>query len=256
MGRLDGKVALITGAARGQGAHEARRFVAEGASVVLTDVLVEEGEAVAAELGDAARFVRHDVTDEAGGSLALGVATDAYGRLDVLVNNAGVVSFGAVQDVAPDEFRRVLDINLVGAFLGIHRAAPVLAEAGGGSIVNISSVNGITGTPNTAAYVASKFGLTGLTKASAIDLAPWRIRVNSVHPGGVDTPMIRPEEIPAELYEPFYARLPVRRLGSVDDVANLVLFLASDESSYCTGGQFVVDGGQTCGDLGMVTPSS
>ncbi|MEZ5144055.1 MAG: glucose 1-dehydrogenase [Acidimicrobiales bacterium] len=256
MGRLDGKVALITGAARGQGAHEARRFVAEGAQVVVTDLLVDEGEAVAAELGDAAVFCRHDVTDEAGWVEALETAEGAFGGLDVLVNNAGVVSFGSVQDVDPAEFRRIIEINLVGCFLGIHAAAPLLGRRGGGSIVNISSVSGITATPNTAAYVASKFGLTGLTRASALDLAPLRVRVNSVHPGGVDTPMIRPVEIPAELYEPFYARLPVPRLGTVDDVANLVLFLASDESSYCTGAQFVVDGGQSCGDLGMVTPPS
>lgn len=255
MGRLDGKVAIVTGGARGQGAHEARRFVAEGARVVITDLLDELGEQVVADLGDAARYRHHDVTDEAGWEAVVAEAVDTFGGLHVLVNNAGIVSFGAVQDVPTDEFRRVLDINLVGCFLGIRTVAPAMSASGGGSIVNISSVSGIAGTPNTASYVASKFGLTGLSKASAIDLGPLGIRVNSVHPGGIDTPMIHPEGVPLELYEAFYGRLPVPRLGTVDDVANLVLFLASDESSYCTGAEFVVDGGQTSGDLGMVTPT-
>lgn len=250
--RLAGKVAIVTGAAQGQGAAEARRFAAEGASVVIADVLDEPGSALAAELGAAARFEHLDVTDEAGWQAVVDATVAAFGGLHVLVNNAGVLRFNRVQDTPVDEFRLLLEINLVGVFLGIKAAAPALRDSGGGSIVNISSTGGIVGLPGVASYSASKFGVTGLTKSAAIDLGPWGIRVNSVHPGSVDTPMIRMDDVPLEAYEPFYRRLPVKRLGTPEDVANLVTFLASDESSYCTGSEFVVDGGQTAGDLGLL----
>jgi 3alpha(or 20beta)-hydroxysteroid dehydrogenase len=250
--RLAGKVALITGAAQGQGAAEARRFVAEGASVVIADVLDDVGSALAAELGDAARFEHLDVTDEAGWARVVEATVAAFGGLHVLVNNAGVLRFNRVQDTPLEEFRLILEVNLVGVFLGTKAVATAMRAGGGGSIVNISSTGGIVGLPGVASYSASKFGVTGLTKSSAIDLGAWGIRVNSVHPGSVDTPMIRMADVPMEMYEPFYKRLPVKRLGTPEDVANLVTFLASDESSYCTGSEFVVDGGQTAGDLGLL----
>lgn len=251
-GRLAGKTALITGAARGQGAAEARLFVSEGARVAIADVLEAEGKALADELGEQARFVALDVTSEEQWSAAVARTVDEFGSLDVLVNNAGVLRFNRVQSETVEGFRSVLDVNLVGVFLGMQAVASPMSDVGGGSIVNISSTAGIVGMPGTAAYVASKWGVTGLTKAAAIDLGPSNIRVNSVHPGSIDTPMIRMDGLPTEAFEPYYRRLPIKRLGAASEVANVVLFLASDESSYCTGAAFVVDGGQTCGDHGLM----
>jgi len=252
-GRLTGKVVLISGGARGQGAAEARRFVAEGAFVAIGDVLDDLGAALADELGDAARFLPLDVTAEDSWTSAVHETVSHFGRIDVLVNNAGVLRFNRVQDTPSDEFRMLIDVNLVGVFLGIKSVAGVMRDGGGGSIINISSTGGLVGLPGVASYVASKFGVTGLTKSAAIDLGPWNIRVNSVHPGSIDTPMVRFDGVETSDFDPFVSRLPVKRLGSVDDVANLVLFLASDESSYCTGSEFVVDGGQTTGDLGLLS---
>ncbi len=254
MGRLDGKVALITGGARGQGAGEARRFVAEGASVVIADVLDDPGEALAAELGSNARFASLDVTDEEAWRRAVEATVTAFGSLTVLVNNAGVLLFHQLVNTPAEEFRRLIDVNLVGTFLGIKTAAPAMADSGGGSIVNISSVAGLIGLPGVSAYAASKYGVRGLTKSAAIELGDAGIRVNSVHPGSVDTPMIRPEGMEGADYSAFYEQLPIKRLGTVDDVTNVVLFLASDEASYVTGGEFVVDGGQSTGDPGFLTP--
>jgi 3alpha(or 20beta)-hydroxysteroid dehydrogenase len=252
MGRLDGKIALITGASRGQGAAEARRFVDEGARVVIADVLTEAGEALAGELGTSARFVALDVTDEQNWTEAISATEEAFGPLSVLVNNAGILLFHQLVNTPLDEFRRVLDVNLVGTFLGIKAAVPSLERAGGGSIVNISSIGGIMGLPSVSAYVASKFGVTGLTKSAAIELGRAGIRVNSVHPGSVDTPMIRMEGMKDTDFAPFYDRLPIQRLGTVDDVTNMVTFLASDEAGYVTGAEFVVDGGASCGDPGFI----
>lgn len=252
MGRLDGKVAIITGAARGQGEAEARLFVSEGAKVVLADVQDELGEDVAASLGDDAYYLHLDVTDEDAWVGVVASAEERFGRLDVLVNNAGVLRFHMLQDTPLEEFRSVIDVNLVAVFLGMKSVARAMQRGGGGSIVNISSTAGMTGFPMVAAYSASKWGVRGLTRSGALDLGPLGIRVNSVHPGSVDTPMIRMEGVPTEAYEPFYKRLPIPRLGTPDDVAKLVLFLASDESSYCSGTEFVVDGGQTAGDLGVL----
>lgn len=253
MGRLEGKVAIISGAARGQGAAEAELFVREGARVVIGDILDDEGQRLAERLGEAARFIHLDVTDEGSWREALALTLDDFGPPDVLVNNAGVVHFARIVDTELEDLRRVLDINLVGTFLGMKVVAPAMAGAGGGSIVNISSSSGIVGFPMVGAYVSSKWAVRGLTKTAALELGAANIRVNSVHPGGVDTPMTRdPETTPLEAFEPFVRRLPLRRLGTVDDIAPLVLFLASDESSYCTGAEFVVDGGQTAGDPGLL----
>lgn len=249
MGRLDGKVAIITGAARGQGAAEARLFVAEGARVVVADVLADEGAAVADELGEAAAFARLDVTDEEQWQAAVALAEERFGPVSVLVNNAGVLMFQSVDKTDPAEFERIMRVNVHGVFLGIRTVTPSMVEAGGGSIVNISSTAGLTGLPYLGAYVASKWAVRGLTKTAAIDLGHKGIRVNSVHPGGIDTPMLEGTSPDA----PFYTRLPVPRMGSAEEAARAVLFLASDESSYTTGAELAVDGGATCGDLGLLS---
>jgi 3alpha(or 20beta)-hydroxysteroid dehydrogenase len=247
MGRLDGKVALISGGARGQGAAEGRLFAAEGARVVLADVLDDEGRAVADEIGDAGRYVHLDVTDEAQWQAAVGAAEDAFGPVSVLVNNAGVLHFQALDRTRLDDFDRVLRVNVHGVFLGMKAVTPSMVRAGGGSIVNISSTAGLQGLPSLGAYVASKWAVRGLTKTAAIDLGSKGIRVNSVHPGGIDTPMIAGTSGDA----PFYKRLPVPRMGSADEAARAVLFLASDEASYISGAELAVDGGATCGDLAI-----
>jgi 3alpha(or 20beta)-hydroxysteroid dehydrogenase len=235
VGRLDGKVAVVTGASRGQGEAEARLFVAEGARVLLADVLDDEGEKVAADLGDAAAFTHLDVTDEAEWSGAVATAEERFGPVSVLVNNAGVLHFEAVHKIEADDFDRVMGINVRGVFLGMKVVTPSMVRAGGGAIVNISSTAGLQGQPFLGAYVASKWAKG--------------IRVNSVHPGGIDTPMIAGSDSEA----PFYKRLPVARIGQPSEVAEAVLFLASDEASYVTGAELAVDGGATCGDLGLLS---
>jgi 3alpha(or 20beta)-hydroxysteroid dehydrogenase len=249
MGRLDGKVAIITGAARGQGAAEARLFAAEGARVVLADVLDDEGKAVAGEIGDAAAYAHLDVTDEGQWSDAVALAERTFGPVTVLVNNAGVLLFQAVHKTELVDFDRILRVNVHGVFLGMKAVTPSMEKAGGGSIVNISSTAGLQGLPYLAAYVASKWAVRGLTKSAAIDLGHKGIRVNSVHPGGIDTPMVAGTSADA----PFYKRLPVARMGSADESARAVLFLASDEASYIAGAELAVDGGATCGDLALMS---
>jgi 3alpha(or 20beta)-hydroxysteroid dehydrogenase len=247
-GRLEGKVALISGGARGQGAAEARLFVAEGARVVIGDVLDDEGAATAAELGDAAAYRHLDVTDEASWQAAVDATDDLFGPIGVLVNNAGVLSWGPIDKIPVEEFERVMRVNVLGVFLGMKTVAASMERAGGGSIVNTSSTSGLTGLPYLGAYTASKWAVRGLTKTAAIDLGSKGIRVNSIHPGGIDTPMIAGTATDA----PFYRRLPVPRLGTPDEVARAVLFLASDEASYTTGAELAIDGGATCGDLGLL----
>jgi 3alpha(or 20beta)-hydroxysteroid dehydrogenase len=244
--RFDGKVVLITGAARGQGEAEARAFAAEGANVVLCDVLEEEGAAAAGTIGGTARFRNLDVTDEAGWFEVVGETERELGRLDVLVNNAGVVRFDRVDEVELADFRAVLDVNVTGTLLGIKTAAPALRRAGGGAIVNISSISGLKGAADSAAYVTSKWAVRGLTKAAAVDLAGDGIRVNSVHPGVIDTPMVmRPGSSADEILDRHRSRLLIQRLGTPEDVVPIVLFLAGDEAAYITGAEFVVDGGWT-----------
>jgi 3alpha(or 20beta)-hydroxysteroid dehydrogenase len=249
MGSLDGKVAIISGGARGQGEAEARLFVAEGARVVIGDVLDDAGGAVADELGSGAAVFTHlDVTDEAQWQAAVALAEERFGPVTVLVNNAGVLLFEAIDRTERADFDRILQVNLTGVFLGMKTVTPSMARAGGGSIVNISSTAGLTGLPYLGAYVASKWAVRGLTKTAAIDLGPKGIRVNSVHPGGIDTPMLDGTDKDS----PFYKRLPVSRMGSPEEAARAVLFLASDQSSYTTGAELSVDGGATAGDLGML----
>ncbi|MGH8991443.1 MAG: glucose 1-dehydrogenase [Acidimicrobiia bacterium] len=245
MGKLDGKVALITGGARGQGEAEARLFVELGARVAVADILEDEGRAVAADLGDEAMFVPLDVTSEAAWEKAVGSVTERFGGLQVLINNAGIVSFAPLLGTTLEDYRRVIDVNQVGVFLGMRAAAPAMRA--GGSIINISSIDGLVGMPFLTAYVASKFAVRGMTKCAAIELAGLGIRVNSIHPGAVDTPMVADMLGAAGALDMFLPKIPLGRLAESADVAHLAAFLASDESSYCTGSEFVVDGGLTAG---------
>ncbi|WP_418956502.1 glucose 1-dehydrogenase [Streptomyces tritici] len=241
MSALDGKVVIVTGAARGQGAAEAALLTAAGARVVLTDVREEEGRAVAAELGDAAVFVRHDVTSRDDWARVAATAAERYGRLDALVNNAALWRTAPVQEETAETFELLLRVNLLGPFLGLRAVLPALREAGGGSVVNVSSTAGLVGIPGHAAYGSSKFGLRGLTRSSALDLAPFGIRVNSVHPGAIDTPMT------ASVAGRDWSHVPLGRMGRPEEVGELIVFLVSDASSYVTGTEFTVDGGLTTG---------
>ncbi|TYK48262.1 glucose 1-dehydrogenase [Actinomadura decatromicini] len=250
MGRLDGKVALITGGARGMGKSHVRRFLDEGAEVVFGDVLTDEGAKLAADLGAGVRFVAMDVTREDDWAAAVETATSAFGRLDVLVNNAGIIRHKTIEEMSVDEFRRVVDVNLLGQWLGVKSVIAPMREAGGGSIVNVSSTEGFIGASGLAAYSASKFGIRGLTKAAARELGQYGIRVNSIHPGGVLTPLSLQEDVvaaTADSADAFLKALPLGRMGKSKEVSGLVVYLASDDSSYCTGSEVLVDGGMLTG---------
>jgi 3alpha(or 20beta)-hydroxysteroid dehydrogenase len=247
-GDLEGKVALISGAARGMGAAEARLFVAEGGRVVIGDVLDEEGERVAAELGEAAIFVHLDVTQEADWQKAVAKAESTFGKLDVLVNNAGILRFGMLEETELEEYELVIRINQTGVFLGMKTAAPAMRRAGAGSMVNISSLAGMKGIGGAVAYTASKYAVRGMTKTAAIELGSAGIRVNSVHPGGIETPMTSPVGASSEPGAQEYS-YPIPRIGRPEEVAQLVLWLASDKSSYSTGAEFLVDGGDMAGHM-------
>jgi NAD(P)-dependent dehydrogenase (short-subunit alcohol dehydrogenase family) len=247
--RLAGKVALISGGARGMGAVEARLFAREGARVVLGDVLDAEGRAVEADIrraGGEAVYVRLDVTRETDWAAAVDTAAGRFGKLDVLVNNAGVGGPGRVEDVTLPEWNRVMDINSTGVFLGTRAAIPAMRRAGGGSIVNISSQLGLVGVDNSSPqYQASKGAVRLLTKATAIQYAKERIRVNSVHPGPIVTPMTEARRGDPAAYALTVSRIPLGRYGEPEEVALGVLYLASDESSFVTGAELVIDGGWT-----------
>jgi len=249
-GRLAGKRVLITGGARGQGAAEARLFVAEGARVMVTDVLTDLLTDVVADLGEAGRGMRHDVASEQDWAAVVDATVSAFGGLDVLVNNAAVYHVRRIEDEPLADFNQLMAINLAGPFLGIRSVIGPMREAGGGSIINISSVAGLEGFDGHAAYGSAKWGVRGLTKIAAIELGPDRIRVNSVHPGAIDTPMIAPY-VRRDVDRG--AAYPIQRVGAPDDVARLVLFLASDESTYVSGAEVTVDGGM---HAGRATPPS
>ena len=236
MGRVDDKVAIITGGAQGMGAADARMLVAEGAKVVIADILDEPGQALADELGDAARYVHLDVSDEEQWQAAVDAAVTAFGKVNVLVNNAGIVQVAPLKSLDVDKWNRVLAVNLTGAMLGIKAVLGPMTEAGGGSIINVSSIEGMRGASWVHSYVASKWGLRGLTKSAALELAPDNIRVNSLHPGFIRTPMTK--HFPDDM-----VGTPLGRPGKPEEVATFVVFLASDESSFSTGSEFVVDGG-------------
>jgi len=249
--RLTGRVALVTGAARGQGLEIARLFVTEGARVVLGDVLDDDGKTAADTLGPAARYVHLDVTSPEDWSAAVRFAVDEFGSLNALVNNAGVMMFSSIADTTLDAYRRVIDVNQVGVFLGMQAAAPAMTSAGGGTIVNTSSVNGFVGVAGTLAYAASKWAIRGMTRTAALELGHDGIRVNTLAPGSVDTPMIAPGGVEAmsDGAKAVFARLPAGRVGTPDEMARAVLFLTSDESSYVTGTELVVDGGSLAGPV-------
>ena len=248
MGRLDGKVALITGGARGMGKSHVRHFVAEGARVVFGDVLDDKGAYVAAKLGDqSCRYIHHDVTSEADWAAAVALACDAFGSVDVLVNNAGILAFAAIADMPLADFRRVLEVNAVGCWLGMKAVIDLMTKAGGGSIINISSIEGFTGAAGLSAYSASKFAIRGMTKAAARELGQFGIRVNSVHPGGVLTRMVLDQANTGRDGESFLGNLPLGRFADPGEISRLVAYLASDESSYSTGSEFVADGGVLSG---------
>ncbi|WP_194819183.1 glucose 1-dehydrogenase [Nocardia sp. XZ_19_385] len=240
MGRLTGKVALISGGSRGMGAAHARAMVAEDARVVLGDILDDEGAALAKELGDNAAYVPLDVREPEQWQAAVAEATQRFGSLNVLVNNAGIANGNLIVDFELSEWQRILDINLTGTFLGIQAAVPAMRTAGGGSIINISSVEGMRGSPGLHGYTATKFAVRGLTKSTALELAQDNIRVNSVHPGLISTPMT--EGIPAD-----FLQIPMKRAADPSEVSALITYLASDESSYSTGAEFIIDGGLTVG---------
>lgn len=249
MSRLAGKVAIISGGAKGQGATEARMFAKEGAKIVIGDLLDAEGQAVAAEIaeeGGDCTYVHLDVTSEDDWRAAVETAVAQYGKVDVLVNNAGILLNGTLEDTTPEAWDAVLDVNAKGVFLGSRAVIAEMRKAGGGSIINISSISGIIGSPNTTAYNASKGAVRLLTKSTAIQYGREGIRANSIHPGPIDTDMIQVVwQDPKRSREETIARTPLGRIGTVDDVAWGALFLASDESSFMTGSELVMDGGVT-----------
>ncbi|MFB7784190.1 glucose 1-dehydrogenase [Streptomyces vinaceus] len=242
---LTGKTVVITGGARGLGAAAARAVVDGGGSVLITDVLEAEGASTAEKLGGAARFLRHDVTSEADWQAALDHAVAEFGRIDGLVNNAGIATGQLLEHEDVEHFRRVVEINLVGTFIGIKTAIPLLRANGGGSIVNISSAAGLMGLALTAGYGASKWGVRGLSKIGAVELAEAGIRVNSVHPGMTLTPMTAP--IGIQPGEGRFPGVPLGRVGSPEETAAAVAFLLSDAAAYMTGAELAVDGGWTAG---------
>ncbi len=247
MSNLNGKVALITGAARGQGAAEARLFAQRGAKVMLCDILDSEGQAVAAEIGANAAYIRLDVTSEASWQAAVKAAVGKFGKLNVLVNNAGIVKVTDLADCPLDEYMQVIQVNQVGVFLGMKTVVPAMKQAGGGSIVNISSIDGLIGMTGGTAYCASKFAVRGMTKVAALELGKHGIRVNSIHPGGILTPMITGAGLDAQTAGEIFGRVPLQRIGQPEEIATLAAYLASDDASYSTGSEFIADGGLTAG---------
>ncbi len=250
MGQLDGKVALITGGARGMGKAHVRRFVSEGAKVVFGDLLEEEGAKLASEFNGEALFIRMNVTQPEDWEAAVGLAVESFGKLDVLVNNAGIIRVKNIEDMELSEFQAVINVNLVGQWLGIKAVIPAMKAAGGGSIINVSSTEGFVSAAGFSAYSAGKFGIRGVTKSAARELGPYGIRVNTIHPGGIFTSMsLDPEvvERAADNADAFMKALPLGRLGKTHEVSGLVSFLASDDSSYCSGSEILVDGGMITG---------
>ena len=244
-GRLDARVAIVTGGANGLGEAIVRRFAEEGARVVIADIDVDQGERLAAELGDAVRFVSLDVGDERQWDGAIDFVLKEFGRLDVGVNNGGIVLHADLEDTSLADYERIVRVNQIGTFLGMRAMARAMKRSGGGSIINTSSIRGLQGASGLLAYTATKFAVRGMTKAAALELGEHGIRVNSIHPGAVATRLIgdaSPEQV-----DRYFADQPVPRIARPREVANMALFLASDESSYSTGSEFVCDGGVSAG---------
>ncbi|MDN4640062.1 SDR family oxidoreductase [Agreia sp. PsM10] len=248
MARLEGKIALVSGGSRGMGASHVRAIVAEGGKVVIGDLLDDDGAALAAELGEAAVYTHLDVTSPEDWKKAVDLAVSAFGGLNVLVNNAGIVNFGQLGDYTRDQWNLIMNINATGPFLGISAAKDALIASAPSSIVNISSTAGLVGTVAMHGYVASKFAVRGLTKSVALELGVHNIRANSVHPGAIRTPMTAGLELGDHLGA-------LHRVGEPEEVSNLIVYLASDESSFHTGAELVIDGGQTAGESAAIEQS-
>lgn len=241
--RLDGKVAIITGAARGQGEAEARLLAAHGAKVILTDILTEQGQAVAAQIGDSARFVAHDVASEAGWAHVVDTAVSTFGSVNVLVNNAAISRPLKLEDTDLATYQHIIGVNQLGVFLGMRAVLEPMKRAGGGSIINVASVAGLQGTSTLFAYTASKWAVRGMSKSAALELARYNIRVNVINPGVIDTPINY--DNPEKMNQVLVQTTPMRRMGKPSEIAEAVLFIASDASSFATGADFTIDGGMS-----------
>jgi len=255
MGKLDEKVAIVTGGARGMGKATAELFIKEGARVYITDVLDDEGTAVANELGDSASFHHLDVSDETAWADLVKTITKEYDHIDVLVNNAAIYFYALIEQTKSEKFRRLLDVNLIGPYLGMKAVIPVMKKNLKGSIVNVSSTDGLRGSCGMGAYNASKWGLRGYTKCIAMEAGPFGIRVNSIHPGTVNTPMFNPDGQPFSQLNKRFPGIALSRVADPKEIACVSLFLASEEASYVSGAEIAVDGGWTCGDYLVEKPS-
>lgn len=242
MGRLAGKVAVITGGARGMGESHVRKFIAEGAKVVITDLNEEAGTLLAQELGENAKFIKQDVSSEADWANVITETENAFGPVNILVNNAGISIASSIAEMPLDQYRKIVDINQVSVFLGMKSVLPSMQKTESGSIVNISSMNGLVA--GAIGYTDTKFAVRGMTKAAAIEFANYGIRVNSIHPGIIETPMVTDSDAIDQI-RALANSIPLKRLAQSEEVSNLVLFLASNESSYSTGSEFIIDGGLT-----------
>ncbi len=256
MGKLTGKTAIITGGARGMGAATAQLFVEEGAKVVITDILEEDGKATAEALGDAAIFVKHDVRLEADWEQVITAALEAFGAIHILLNNAGIVATGLIEKQGLQVWEDVIGINLIGPAIGHRLVIPHMEAAGGGSIINVSSTEGLEGKNGVGAYAASKWGLRGFSKVAAYELGPRGIRVNTIHPGPVNTKIANPMDAPADVLNPLFTYYPLQRLGEPEEVAKLNLFLASDDASFITGAEISIDGGSSAGRYLKMLPGA
>jgi 3alpha(or 20beta)-hydroxysteroid dehydrogenase len=256
MARLNNRVAIVTGGARGMGAATARLFAAEGAKVVIADVLDDEGRKLASEIGGSARFIHHDVTDEASWDALIEQTESSFGAIDILVNNAGVLLFRTLAETSKADFERVIDINLLGTFLGTKLLGTRMAARGRGSIINVSSVDGMKGANGLGAYCASKWGIRGLTRVAAMEFGHKGVRVNSVHPGGIDTAMGNPYAEQKADVNKRYTMVPAQRVGEPEEVARTSLFLASDDASYLCGAEIAVDGGMLTGQYYVGFPGA
>jgi len=247
MSSLEGRVVLITGAARGQGEAEARLFAERGAEVVICDVLHEQAQQVAADIGDSARAIKLDVTDANAWQAAVEETVSTFGKINGLVNNAAIAGVIPFAEITPEDYMNVININQLGVFLGMKAVAGPMKAAGGGAIVNISSIAGMGGMPGGIAYCASKFAVRGMTKVAAMELGPDNIRVNSIHPGGVLTNMVTDAGLVADEADNLFNGVPLGRIGQPREMATLAAYLLSDDSSYSTGSEFIADGGMTAG---------
>jgi len=243
MSRVLDKVILVTGGSQGIGEATVRRLVEEGSKVIITDISVDEGEALAKELGDNATFIKQDVSSKEEWEFIFKEIEDKYGKLDVLVNNAGIAVTLPLDEISEEDYMKNINVNQHSIYYSMKLVKPLMEKAGGGSIINLSSIAGIVGTQNGVGYNASKFAVRGMTKVAALDYAKYNIRVNSIHPGLIQTPIL--SAVPPEYMETLTAGIPMGRIGDPLEIANLVLFLASDESTYCTGAEFIADGGYT-----------